>query len=347
LQSAIDDQLKEGRGCPLSHCAFKEEIGQAILESKTPEVVIWDVDKKEIIENENIILSWEVRYAKNVTISGLGEVSLKGSKTITPHTDTMYSLTIQDYKDNIYEIKQPIDVRVMPLPTIQFFSNKTRFETGDSIVLSWTHSHTTKIEIIDKEKTIDVSDLTDYTTRATEKTTMFKLIATALDHKTTIEKEISIEVFPKPQIQYFKVSPEVALNSMPVKLSWKVKNAKEIKVNNGVGVVNAEGEKESLYRENTLYTITAIGELSTVTKDVVVKIFPTPIIESLKVPMPDFNSRIKPINITAPQINLKISLPNFVKPNVELSRIRPFYKRKSIFNFFKIYEYVKRKSGIL
>jgi hypothetical protein len=355
LQQAIDEQLGTGRGCPLEHCAFKAEIRQAILESKTPEVISWNIDKTEIFENENITLSWEVLYAKKITISGLGEVPLKGNRTLSPRQDSTYILTIQDYKDNIYETEQTLFAKVTPLPIIHFQYNKSQIEIGDTVMFRWTEQHTSKIELSDGNLTIDVTNRTDYSIQLTENK-IFKLISTALDNTTTIEKEIEIKVFPKPEIKYFKVSPEIVISSQPVTLAWKVENAKKVEISNGVGEVIAEGTKNYLLDKNTLYKLTATGELSTITKEIVVTVFPTPIIESLKVPMPNFESRINlnPINITSPKIDVSINmpdfnfnLPQFTKPDVNLNKIKPKYKYKvSIFNFSKIYEYVKRKGRV-
>ena len=348
LNQAIDEQLESQRGCPLGHCAFKEEIKQAILESKTPEVILWSVDKTEIFENETITLLWEVLYAKKITISSLGEVPLKGTRTISPTRDTTYTFTIQDWKDNIYEAEQEIVVKVTPLPIIDFRSDKTQIEIGDAVILNWTALHTSKVELSDGNLITDVTNRTDFLVQLTENAT-YKLIATALDNKTIIEKEITIEVFPKPEIKLFNVLPDVVISSQPVTLSWKVENAKKVEINNRVGEVNEDGQKTILHDKNTLYQLIAWGELSSVTKEIVVKVFPTPIIESLLVPMPDFESRINlnPILINPPQIDVSINMPEFnlntpqiTEPDIDLQTITPIYKNKSsIFNFSKIYEY--------
>jgi hypothetical protein len=360
LRQALEEQLNEQKICPLEYCPFEQEIRQAILESKTPEVILWNVNKTEIFDNEEIILSWEVLYAKKVSISGIGEVPSKGTYSISPHQNTVYTINIQDYKNNIYKTEQLIEIKVTPFPIVQFQSNKIRLEINDSITFNWQTQYTTKIEIISNNRRIDVTDKTDYTTHP-ESSATYKLIATALDNKTTIEKEINIEVFPKPEIKYFKANPEKASSSMPVILSWKVENANKVEINNGIGEVSAEGQKEDVYREDTLYKITAIGELSTASQNVIVRIFPTPVIESLQVPMPDFESRINlsQIKISSPKIDVSINIqelnlnlpnfnldtPKFSVPETDLSKIKPQYKSKmSILNFSKIHEYIRQRS---
>lgn len=355
LNQVVNEQLDSQRNCPLEHCAFKVEIRQAILESKTPEVILWNLDKTQILENESIILSWEVLYAKRIIISGLGEIPLKDSRTVYPSRNTTYTLTIQDYKDNIYETEHSLSVIVTPLPVIEIREEKIKIERGNIAIMYWNASNVSKILIAIDNQIIDVTNLAEFAVQPNEHTTS-KLTFTALDRRTTVEKEIEIKVFPKPKIKLFEVSPEVVIASIPVTISWRVENAKKIEINNGVGEVNIKGHKTILHDKNTLYQLTAWGELSSVTKEIVVKVFPTPIIESLNIPMPDFTNRfsLNSIVLNPPKINLPINLPNFnfkmpdyVTPNVTINRIKPEYKPKmSIFNFSKLYERIRKEKRV-
>ena len=199
---------------------------------------------------------------------------------------------------------------------------------------------------------IDVTNKLEFTVQPTDYS-IYKFTFEALDYKTTIEREIEVEVFNKPKIELFEVSPEVVISSMPVTISWKVENAKKIEINNGIGEVSKDDHKTILHEKNTLYKLVAWGELSSVTKEIIVTVFPTPIIESLLVPLPDFENRIKlnPISIDSPKIDLSINIPEFnltppiiTKPNIDLQTANPIHKNKSsIFNFSRIYEYLAGK----
>lgn len=352
LQQAVNEQLDSQRNCPLEHCAFKAEIRQAILESKTPEVIFWNIDKTQILENESITLSWEVLYAKRITISGLGEIPLKDNRTVSPRRNTTYTLTIQDYKDNIYETEHPLSIIVTPLPIIEIREENIKIERGNIAKLFWKVTNISQSILTIDNQLIDVTDITEFALQPSERTTC-KLTFTALDNRTNFEKEIEIEVFPKPEIKLFEVSPKVVISSIPVTISWRVENAKKIEINNGVGEVNEEGHKIILHDKSTLYQLTAWGELSYVTNEIVVKVFPTPIIESLKITMPNFTSRfsLSSIVLNPPSINVSINLPDFnfdipeyVTPNIPLNSIIPEFKPKiSIFNFSKLYERIKER----
>ncbi|MCB0752041.1 MAG: hypothetical protein KDC52_11250, partial [Ignavibacteriae bacterium] len=131
----------------------------------------------------------------------------------------------------------------------------------------------------------------------------------------------------------------------------------EIIINNGIGKVNnAKGLIGIFPSQNTSFKIQARGIGGKVEQEIFVKVFPTPIIESLKIPMPDFTSRfsLNSVVLNPPSINVSINLPDlnlnipeFVTPNIPLNRIKPEYKPKmSIFNFSKLYERIRKKSKI-
>lgn len=157
-----------------------------------------------------------------------------------------------------------------------------------------------------------------------------------------------------PTIIHFSIDKDVAISGQRVILSWEIKNAFEIEINNGIGKVKNPIDKIEIFpNQNTNFKIQAKGIGGKVEQEKFVKVFPTPIIESLKIPMPDFTSRfsLSSVVLNPPNINVSINLPDFnlnipeyVTPNIPLNRIKPEYKPKmSIFNFSKLYESIKRR----
>lgn len=160
-----------------------------------------------------------------------------------------------------------------------------------------------------------------------------------------------------PTIIHFSVDKDFVISGQKVCLSWEIKNAFEIIINNGIGKVNnAKGLIGIFPSQNTSFKIQARGIGGEVEQEIFVKVFPTPIIESLKIPMPDFTSRfsLSSVVLNPPSINVSINLPDlnlnipeFVTPNIPLNRIKPEYKPKmSIFKFSKLYERIRKKSKI-
>lgn len=165
-----------------------------------------------------------------------------------------------------------------------------------------------------------------------------------------------------PEIVQFSVDKNVVISGQEIALSWQVNNAREVTIK-GIGKVNNIGSNNIYPNQNSHnYLLIATNNRGKVEQNLEIKIFPTPIIESLKVPMPDFESRINLslINISSPKIDthitipdfnmnfpdFNISVPTFIEPTDRLlKRLNTNYKpKKSIFNFSKIYEYIRRKN---
>lgn len=134
-----------------------------------------------------------------------------------------------------------------------------------------------------------------------------------------------------PEIVEFSSDQEVIIEGQKVKLSWKVNYAEKVVIDNGIGEVQAEDSREIVPNKTGLYKLKATNHFGKSSeKELTIRIFPTPIIESLKIPMPDFNSSINMSKVTVPDINLQVKLPNlnisfpqFIEPKVKLSDIKP------------------------
>lgn len=331
---------------------------KAILSLLTPNLLYFHVDKNITIENQDVVISWNLQYAKDVKIiynRSSQELATLGNLTLSFNNDTEIKLVYESYSGSKFE-SETISIKVYPIPEIFFDATKLKIEKYSSTIITWKIKKSVTVRFSNEIETSEISQVGEYITRPLQDTT-YKISVTALDNITVFEKEIVIQVFEKPEIIFFNVEPEVVLDCEPVTFSWNVQNAKRIEINNGIGEVMAEGNKKLLLdKSRSFFTLKAEGELSSCTAEVIVRIFPTPIIESLIVPMPDFESRINlnPIIITSPKIDVAINMPDFNfnpplfnNPDVNLNKIKPTYKSKvSIFNFLKIYEHIRRKYSI-
>jgi hypothetical protein len=156
-----------------------------------------------------------------------------------------------------------------------------------------------------------------------------------------------------PTIKSFTSDRTAVINGVPILLKWEVENAHTITIDNQIGDVTGKTEIKVIPVKDVVYTIKAIGHFGEAQSDVDIKLFPTPVLESLKVPMPDFVSRVNlnPIQISSPQINVSINInglisdkPVFTEPSNELRTLRPQHKPKTeLLNLLSIYESIRRK----
>ncbi|SHF76803.1 Protein kinase domain-containing protein [Flavobacterium segetis] len=113
-----------------------------------------------------------------------------------------------------------------------------------------------------------------------------------------------------PVIEKFISDKEVLIQGLEITLSWKVENALKVMINHGVDEVEHNGSVVLKPQDNFEYVLTATGFNETVDKKLEVKVFPTPIIKTLNIPIPIFSHQtsISNLKIETPQINLGINL---------------------------------------
>lgn len=136
-------------------------------------------------------------------------------------------------------------------------------------------------------------------------------------------KPVELYLIP-PEIIKFSLDKYIVISGQKTTLSWEVKNAHKVEIDNKIGKVNTKGSISAFPNQNTIYKLTASGYGDNVSsQETGLTVFPTPIIESLLVPMPDFN----------------LSTPKFIEPSDNFLKL---YKSKvSIFNLSRIHKYIK------
>ncbi|MBQ9163688.1 MAG: protein kinase family protein [Bacteroidaceae bacterium] len=78
--------------------------------------VTFTADKIYSLPNVPIKLTWNIRHAKEATISTIGKVSLIGDAIVSPKESTTYILAV---KDAFGESEYPLKIQMLPLPYIK------------------------------------------------------------------------------------------------------------------------------------------------------------------------------------------------------------------------------------
>lgn len=136
-----------------------------------------------------------------------------------------------------------------------------------------------------------------------------KLLAILIEYLKTVnytELKPYLLYLAPPVITKFTSDKEVLIQGSEMSLSWEVENALKVSINNGINEVEHSGFEILKPQDNFEYVLTAIGFNETVVKKLEIKVFPTPIIKSIQVPIPLFEKTT----------NLEVNLPEF--PHIEL-----------------------------
>jgi serine/threonine protein kinase len=134
-------------------------------------------------------------------------------------------------------------------------------------------------------------------------------------NRTTYERwERALKSIQKPsEIEVFDSDRKSILKGMPVLLFWKVNGATTVEINNGIGKVPNNGSKEIYLNDNTNLEITATGMFGNDSKNLLIKVYPTPTIKTIDVPVPNiqFNTSVNISIIRPSSINLNKVEMNF------------------------------------
>src|SRR5690606_28773384 len=102
-----------------------------------------------------------------------------------------------------------------------------KIECGRETFLNWKVTNAAKVEIFFNEKKETLSFEGAKKIKPL-KNTSYKLIATGLDGKTTVETEVVVQVFEKIKIKSFRSDFAFIVDSIPVTLYWEIENANEL-----------------------------------------------------------------------------------------------------------------------
>ena len=156
-----------------------------------PTIEYFTATPESINPGESSTLSWSVTNATTITIDqGIGTVSAKGTKEVSPSETTKYVLTAKNndgQKTKSCEIK--VEEPISKLPVINYFyADPTEIDSGYSSTLSWSVTNSTDV-IIENDYDgliIDwIPSVGSIEVTLIKKTTQYLLLATNNDGSVT------------------------------------------------------------------------------------------------------------------------------------------------------------------
>lgn len=147
-----------------------------------------------------------------------------------------------------------------------------------------------------------------------------------------IKKEIAISVFDECEIE-FTADKYYVFPTIPVKLSWKVKNAKKVWLDDED--VQPFGARIIEPKKETTCVLSAEDEFGKKEKRIEIGLLPIPLVKSLLVPTPDIVNNLK-LTIKQPKLNVVISFPVIEFDTVRMVNY-PNFKKSKLETKMKLY----------
>lgn len=290
LTNAFDKVFNSGYKNPNKRIKVSEwydilfEIGESL--ELLPNITDFKADKETINSSEEeVTFNWKQSkgnktYINDILVNGLNH-KLCFKDTTNVELKIMNEFGVSKNEINIQANKIQ--------PTIKFFKSDI-FERIDltPVTLSWDTNHAKKVRISDVYNDLAASGNHEIDPRENKKITL-----TAIGNfEEEVNAEIEIKV-SKPEIIEFNYEINIEKGIDNVDLHWKTEKTNQVTIVPRIGDVDLNGQSSIRIGEKTEFTLRAIGYFGTTEKIIEAQPFPIPLIKSVLIPTPNFNTNIQ------------------------------------------------------
>jgi hypothetical protein len=225
----------------------------------TPQIIRYEASPLSIAPGGSSTLSWSTTGAATVSISGVGNVPVNGSTTVSPSTTTTYTLTATSSDGKSVTAPVTVTVSSGTVPQIVVFvATPQNIDAGQSTKLCWQVTGATSIQI--QPGVGSNLNANDCATVSPTTTTTYTLTAT--NSTGQIQGNVTVNVGQVRILSFMANPPTSPAAGSPVQLSWQTQNA------TSVVLVGSEISPQNLQPNgtftvnpitNSIYTLTAYG----------------------------------------------------------------------------------------
>ncbi|MBO5296934.1 MAG: hypothetical protein J6B03_04990 [Candidatus Homeothermus sp.] len=261
-------------------------------------------------------ISWQVENASKVFINTKEMPSGQSTHIMTFTKDAELTLII---KNGLHTVEQRKHIKVLNAPIIQFSIGKHKLKKTskgtESTTLNWSVSNASSVELRCRDSTLSTSTLrTNYIINP-QVDSKYELVVIGLDNKTIFKSENSVIVRELAKVS-FNSDKLFTLPGIPVTISWDVKGAKNVRLNNSK--VGIKGQTIFKPNKDEHYVLTYEDEFGTSSTELMIKMLPLPIIKSVLVDTPNINNAVG-IQYSAPRFQEIPRLPSIETAFVSLN----------------------------
>ena len=221
------------------------ELLPSIEFSATPQNILY--------QQESTVLSWTVTGAQSVFIDqGIGSVAASGTLSVSPDTDTTYTLSATGPAGTASE---SVTVHVVKLPTVEIEATEVPGVMGTTHALSWTSTNADSASIDQGVGPVPVEGSAPVSPRETTTYTI-----TVSGPGGTASDSVQIEATCSSAFVNLSASRASVVRGESTLLSWDSACANSASITPDIGTVQADGALNVAPQETTTYTIVVVGE---------------------------------------------------------------------------------------
>lgn len=280
---------------------------------REPSIVFFEPERghKVVVGTETKII-WSV---ENVSELYLNDEPLEVYQK--SHQELFNSIGIKHFElvavNGLQRAKACIDIEAVGGAIVSFTSNATKLRRGqgERAILQWDIENASSALLTygNKEKVVGLKDTLIV---SPEETTTYRISATAKDGQEQTMEELTILVKDASKVT-FEADKIYSLPSIPIKLSWNVEFAEEVKLD-GEDVENI-GTKVVEVDKDCIFTLTVTDQFGTLDYPLFIRMLPLPFIRTVLVSTPNISKNINIVNnVPRPRININLFPFEFKEP---------------------------------
>jgi uncharacterized repeat protein (TIGR01451 family) len=250
-----DPYSKVGSG----HAMESVSIASVVLEEiVTPPTCTMSAVPSTITAGNTSNLRWTSTNATSAVINqGIGNVAVNGNRNVSPFQTTTYTGTFTGPGGTV-NCQTTVTVTIPQMPTCTMTVNPANITTGQSATLSWTSVNATSAVINQGIGNVAVNGSRSV---SPTQTTTYTGTFTGAGGVVTCQKTLTVNNVPPPQL------PTCAMSAVPQTISvgdtsnlrWTSTNATSAVINQGIGTVAVDGNRNVSPTQTTTYTGTFTG----------------------------------------------------------------------------------------
>ena len=208
-----------------------------------------------IILGNSSTLFWSTSGVTSASISpGIGGVSTSGSRTVSPSSTTTYTLTASGPRGTVTR-QTTVTVTIPPPPTVSFSVSPTSIIRGGTSTLSW--NVTGNVSSVSINQGIGSVAASGTRSVSPTSTTTYTITATGIGGTTT--RTATLTVYIPPNVT-FSLDSSAIIRNQCTTLRWTTTgDAGSATINQGIGAVNINGNRQVCPTETLTYNINVSG----------------------------------------------------------------------------------------
>lgn len=273
---------------------------------KKPKIIEFKSETNTLVVGQSYLLSWNVENASYIYLNGKKMPPNIREMAVVPSQigKVKYELIVEN---GLYSVSQMLFLNVCDRVVVGLQAQYGKLRAGkhEKTLLSWTVRNAKEAFLLIESEARQIL-MQDKRLVSPEKTTIYTIKALALDGMTDVSKSLKVEVCPESEV-VFKSDKTFTYKDVPVTLSWKTKNAKEVKLDGML--VSDTGSKVVTANRETTYVLEVTDEFETKEIPLTVKTILLPLIKTVLLPMPKIEEKINfQHRIPAPKILVNVEM---------------------------------------